>query len=683
MVMHSLMLAALLAVPLAAQGPGGITDTARSPHAKLHSVGMNEVRWTHGFWSDRFDTTYKVTIPTMWQAMQVPGNGALFRNLRVAAGLEQAPFEGRNWSDGDVYKWIETVAYVYGITHDKDLDRQMDAAIEVIAKAQAPDGYISTQMQLTGRKRWVEPAKMEFDTIGQPLQAGAPPRRTSGNHEFYNFGHLFTAAAVHRRATGKSNFLAVARKAADYLYREFHRPPASLLNFGYNPSQIMGLVELYRVTGDRRYLDLAGVFVDVRGAAPGGVDGNQSRTPLRKETQAVGHVVLGTYLFCGAADILAETGEKELWSALDRLWQDVTTRKMYVTGGTAALHGGRSPHGDLVIEAFGAPHELPNRSGYNETCANIANAMWNWRMLAATGEAKYADVMERVLYNSLPSAIGLSGDEYFYTNPLRRYGGSVPLLTNDSRKRWKNNAEPGASGGFCCPPSVSRTLASVHTLAYSQSAGAVWVNLYGSNTLDNGLVKLAQETDYPWDGKVRIKIERVSQPDFALMLRIPGWAVGAAIRVNGKPGPAAAAGTYVEVKRKWAAGDKLELDLPMEVRLVAANPLVEEDRNQTAVMRGPIVYCLESPDLPAGVGIDDVAIPAAAKFTARHDPSLLKGVTVIEGQARLIRQDNWSGLLYRAIRPQPAESTNIRLIPYYAWANRGISDMTVWMPLIW
>ena len=660
MVMHSLILAALLAVPLAAQGPG-ITDTARSPHAKLHSVGMNEVRWTSGFWSDRSSTTRNATVPAIWDAMNTPGNGAYFPNLRVAAGLDKGAYKGTVYGDGDVYKWIETAAHAFNLTRDKDLDRRMDEAIAIIAKAQAPDGYISTFNQLNGKKRWEEPK----------------------DHELYNIGHLITAAVVHHQATGKTNFLAVARKAADNLYKEFYLPPATLQKAGYNPSQIMALVELYRETRDHRYLDLAGVFVDAHGAVPGGTEHTQTRTPLRKETEAVGHAVLANYLYCGAADIFAETGEKSLWDALERLWRNVTTRKMSVIGGAGTLFYGVTARRDPTHEAFGADYQLPNRNAKHETCATVSNAMWNWRMLAATGEARFADVMEQALYNGMLAAVSLDGRRFFYANPLRRYGAGPTLSNGASVERWPNNAAPGAARGFCCPGNLARTIAGLHALAYSHSAGAIWVNLYGSNTLDDSIVKLAQETDYPWNGKVRIKIERVAQPDFALMLRIPGWAEGAVIRVNGKPGPAAPAGTYVEVKRKWAAGDKLELDLPMEVRLVAANPLVEEDRNQTAVMRGPIVYCLESPDLPAGVGIDDVAIPAAAKFTVRHDPSLLKGVTVIEGQARLIRQDNWSGLLYRAIRPQPAESTNIRLIPYYAWANRGISDMTVWMPLVY
>ena len=367
--------------------PGGITATGASPHAKMKSVDIQAVHWTHGFWKDRFDLANRVMIPSMWQSLQVPNNGASFRNLRIAAGLEQGSFESTNWSDGDVYKWLEGVAHVYAITRDPALDRSMDEVISVIGKAQAPDGYISTQIQLTDRKRWSD---MKF-------------------HETYNMGHLFTAACIHHRATGKDSLLKIARKTADYLYGVFQPRPAEMAMLDFNPSQIMGLVELYRTTRERKYLDLANTFVGMRGSVKGGSDLNQNRTPLRRETEAVGHAVTACYLYAGAADVYEETGETALWTALDRIWSNVVTGKMYLTGAVGALHQGVSSHNDPVHEAFGKSYELPNRTGYNETCANIANAMWNWRMLQATGDSRYADVMERVFYNSMLSGMSLSG----------------------------------------------------------------------------------------------------------------------------------------------------------------------------------------------------------------------------------------------------------------------------------
>jgi len=442
----------------------------------------------------------------------------------------------------------------------------------------------------------------------------------------------------------------------------------------------MGLVELYRTTRDPKHLELAGVFVDMRGSARGGTDVNQTRIPLRKEIEAVGHAVTACYLYAGAADVYAETDEPALWEALERIWKNVATEKLYVTGAVGALNQGASSRRDLVHEAFGFSYDLPGRAAYNETCANIANAMWNWRMLSVTGEARYADLMELVLYNSMLSGIALDGKAFFYSNPLVSFGGEVPVMRNQSLERWGDTTAPGASRSYCCPPSVARTLANLHGWAYSVSPGAVWVNLYGGNTLAVEGVRLTQETDYPWEGNIRFRIEQAPEDELALQLRIPAWAQGASIRVNGRPGPAAPAGQYAEVRRRWSRGDRLELDLPLAPRLLESNPLTEQTRNHVAVARGPLVYCLESPDLPPGVRFTEVALPAGIRLSARFDRQLLGGVVVLEGEARRIPEAQWKGLLYRTLRPTPPEPVRIRLIPYYAWANRGLSQMTVWLP---
>lgn len=648
-------------LPAAAQNRG-VIDTSQSPHARQRSVDMDAVRWTRGFWAERVDLVNRTALPALWQVMQDSGNSANFVNFKIAAGLEKGQFHGNNWSDGDVYKTLESMALVYLHTKDPKLDQTMDEAIAVIAKAQTPEGYIGTHTQLTDRKRWGE---LRY-------------------HELYNFGHLITAACIHQRVTGKDNFLKVARKAADYLYTVFKPRPPELAHFCFNPSQIMSLAELYRLTRDPKYLDLAGIFVDMRGSRPGGTDQNQQRVPLRKETEAVGHAVTGPYLWAGATDVYAETGEQALLDALERLWKDVVERKMYVNGGIAALHQGVSIRRDPVHEAFGRAYELPHRTAYNETCANIAHAMWSWRMLGVTGDAKYGDVVELVFYNTLLSAWGLDGKTYCYTNPLRRYGKEDPLLSNDSWERWPSTTTPGAPNCYCCPPNVARTVAGSAAWAYSVSEKAIWVNLFGSSTFESavpgtGRVKLTQETDYPWDG--RVKIAAGSAGDFALNLRIPAWAEGASVRVNGQPGPAAKPGAYAAISRAWKPGDSVELTLPMEARLVEAHPKAEELRNQVAVMRGPVVYALESPDLPPGVRISEVALPWNVKFTPRYDAKLLGGVTVLEGEAIRLPEGNWSDLLYRTLSKPAPEKINVKLIPYYAWNNRGIPYMTVWMPL--
>ena len=310
-------------------GSKQIVNVSASPHVKFRTIGLDEARWTGGFWADRWEMDRRVTIPTMKQVMELPTNSATFHNLRVAAGEIQGKFFGNNWSDGDCYKWIEAAASIYALNHDPELDRQMDEVIAVIAKAQAPDGYISTQIQLTDKGRWTD----------------------LKHHELYNMGHLLTAACIHHRVTGKNNFLNIARKLADYLYTVFEPRPKELAHFCFNPSNIMGAAELYRTTGDKKYLRLAGIFVTMRGSQPGGSDQQQAKVPLRQEKEAVGHAVTAAYLWCGAADVYAETGEQALFDALERLWNDVTTCKMYITGGTAALHHGESQRRETQTQA--------------------------------------------------------------------------------------------------------------------------------------------------------------------------------------------------------------------------------------------------------------------------------------------------------------------------------------------
>jgi hypothetical protein len=642
----------------------GITNTSASPHVTMRSVGMTDVRWTAGFWADRFELCRKVVAPGLWEDLQLPNNGASYRNFLIAAGIERGRSGTTWWGDGDFYKWLETIAHLYATTRDPALDKRMDELIAVIAKAQAADGYISTPIQIGGLPRW----------------------SNLNHHELYNMGHLITAACIHFRASGKDNFLKIAVHNADYLYKVFQPRPKELAHFCFDPSQIMGLVELYRTTGEKRYLELAGIFVDMRGSQPGGSDQNQTRVRLRQETDAVGHAVTGPYLWAGTADVYAETGEKELWDALDRIWRVVTQRKMSVTGAIGAVNRGASLRGDPTHEAFGLAYELPNRIAYNETCANIAHALWNWRMLAATGEARYADVMELVLYNSMLSGMGLDGRSFFYANPLLRLADTQPMLHNESLQRWVNTTTPGASRSWCCPPNVSRMLASMHEYAYGLSPGTVWVNLYGANTLQailpgGGRVELRQASNYPWEGGVKIRIDAAAAEPMGIRVRIPAWAERASISVNGRAAETALQpGTYAEVRRRWKAGDSLELDLPMPPRLVAANPVVESARNQVAVMRGPIVYCLESNDLPPGVNFHDVVIPSGIRLLPRYDAGLLGGVVVLEGSALAAPEANWTGTLYQTWKPAMRMEFPLRLIPYYAWANRGASYMTVWLP---
>lgn len=668
--------AVLLAPMLAAARDRGVTNTSASPHVRLRSVDLDDVTWTEGLWAEKLDLCRKAIIPTIGRALADPHNAAVLSNFRVAAGLAKGKHVGTNWSDGDCYKYLESLAHVQAAAPDERIDRLLDEWIAVIAKAQAPDGYLSTNIQLTAKKRLAHPH----------------------NHEMYNMGHLLTAACVHHRATGKVTFLNVARKLGDYLYRTFQPRPARLAHFGWNPSNIMGLVELYRTTRDRRYLEVAGTFVSMRGSAKG-TDLSQDRVPIREETIAVGHCVCATYLYCGAADVCAETGDPALRKALERIWQDVTASKTYLTGAIGSFRNGKSVRGDDVHEAFGAPYQLPSRTAYNETCSNIGNAMWGFRMLALTGEANYADVMERVLYNSALSAVGVDGKGFLYCNPLSWDGKASGPSFHHTGRRWSVHR------CYCCPPQVARTLAKLHGWAYSVSDDGVWVNLYGGSRLtgelpDGSAVRLSQQTRYPWAGRVKVTVEAAPRKAIALRLRIPGWADRAAIRVNGqRHAGAARPGTYAAIRRTWSRGDTVELDVPMRPRLMVAHPKVRSLRGRVAVMRGPVVYCLESPDLPAGTDFGRIALPAGAKLTPRFRKDLLGGVTVLTARAVLRTPDeakarpasraaraDATGPLYRELKAPaaaaaPGRTVDITLIPYFAWANRGISHMAVWLPL--
>ncbi|HVM62638.1 MAG TPA: glycoside hydrolase family 127 protein [Verrucomicrobiae bacterium] len=663
------LLSAFLPSSLSAAEPG-VVDTSASPHAAVRTVGLDEVRWTRGFWADRFEVCRMQTLPAMGRLMEGTNYTQFFRNFEIAAGLAEGVHRGAPFNDGDFYKLIEAASAACAVTNDDYFDRSLDRAISVIAQAQRADGYLHTPVLI---------AERNGDTNAVPFQ-------DRNNFELYNLGHLMTAACVHYRATGKTNLLAVACKAADFLCATFSNATPEAARSSVCPSHYMGLVELYRATREPRYLELARKLFALRSRITDGGDDNQDRIPFDQQTEAMGHAVRANYLYAGAADLFMETGDQTLWEPLGPIWTNVIQQKMYITGGCGALYDGASPDGaedqksiTRVHQAYGRNYQLPNTTAHCETCANIANVLWNWRMFLATGDARFMDVVERALYNSVLSGGSLDGTNFFYTNPLRVVD---PMPT---RLRWPRTRVPFLSA-FCCPPNLARTVAEVGGYAYGKSAGAVWINLYGSSTLatrlpDGPTVKLTQETDYPWNGQIRITINECGDMPFALKLRIPGWADGTTVRVNRQPLDASRSPTgYLEIHRAWRCGDLVELDLPLPARLIEANPLVEEDRNQVAVQRGPIVYCLESPDLPQGVQLADLAIPAGIRLVPRYDPALLQGVAVLEGRA-LVRQDvAWNGL-YRVFHPAPARIVPVRFIPYFAWANRGPSEMSVWLPI--
>jgi DUF1680 family protein len=649
----------------------GLTLGQAPPPTVVQPVEAQGVHWTTGFWADRFENCRTTLVPAMGKLMAGTERSQFRQNFVIAAGLANGAQLGPAWNDGDYYKWLEAAAHIFAVTRDPALDEQMDDAIAVIAKAQRSDGYLHTPILIRIRNG---------DTSARPLQH-------KQQFELYNFGHLFTAAAVHHRATGKQTLLAVAIKAADFLKKAFAAPAPDVTRAAVCPAHFMGLIDLYRVTRDPTHLALARRLFELRSSVKDGTDDNQDRIPFRQQTEAVGHAVRANYLYAGAADLYAETGDRTLLGPLQTLWENVTQKKLYVTGGCGAVYDGASPEGSAdqsqitrTHQAFGRNYQLPNATAHNETCASVGNLLWNERMLAITGEAKYADELERTLHNAVLAGVSLDGARFFYTNTLRQLDNMpVPL-------RWSRQRQPWISC-FCCPPNVARTIARVHELAYGRSPGTLWVHLYGGNTLDttlpeHGRVQLTQTTTYPWDGKVSFRLEATPAAAWGLRLRVPAWAAGATLAVNGKAcSTKPAAGSYAEIRRTWMAGDTVELVLPLRTRLLQSHPLVEETRNQVAVRRGPMVYCLESVDLPAGTALASISVAKEIDWTPEPGPTALGQLTALSGKLIATDEPGWGRELYRDLPKAHSTPVSTRLIPYFAWGNRGSSEMTVWLPL--
>jgi uncharacterized protein len=652
-----------------ASAQNGLVNTMQSQYAKLNSVGMSDVQWTKGFWAERFQVCKDSMVPHLWATYTSKDMCYAFQNFKVAAGLDSGRFRGPSFHDGDFYKTLEAVAALYASTKDKKLDTMMDDAIAVIAKAQKEDGYIYTksiiEQKNTGKKEMFDD-KLSF--------------------EAYNFGHLMTAACVHYRATGKTSLLDVAKKATDFLIHFYNTATAEQARNAICPSHYMGITEMYRTTRDIKYLELVKKLIDIRGMSEGS-DDNSDRLPFRQMKEVNGHAVRANYLFAGVADVYAETGDETLLNTLDLMWDDVVNHKMYVTGGCGALYDGLSLEGlsykpdsiQKIQQAYGKDYQLPNKTAHNETCANIGNVLWNWRMLQLTGESKYADVMELALYNSVLSGISMDGNKFFYTNPL------AAAKDYPYDLRWSGGRSKYISKSNCCPPNTIRTITEVNNYMYSIGEKGLYINMYGGNVLNTELhdgtkLKLEQTTNYPWDGKVTIVLKENPIKPVTIYLRIPGWCKSYRLKVNNKtPEMYGRKDGYIS-GNVYKAGDKIELVLDMPATLLESNPLVEETKNQVTVKRGPIVYCLESPDLPQQ-NIFNVLIPAAIKL----QPVPMKidngNVMALTGEAKILQNSNWKNMLYKEVNTNTT-AIKIKLIPYYAWANRGQTDMTVWMPVM-
>ena len=615
-----------------------VTGCQVQESGQLRAVEFTDVVIADEFWAPRIETNRKVTVPYDFQKCEETGR---IDNFAKAGGLMEGKFEGIYFNDSDLYKVIEGAAYSLKSHPDPELEKYVDGVIEKIASAQWEDGYLYTFYSLPERqpeKRWTD---------------------VRHKHELYCAGHFFEGAVAYYQATGKRKILDVAIRLADYIDSVFgpdkkHDVP------GHEEIEI-GLVKLYRVTGNEKYLALVKFFLDERGRSERRKiygDYYQDHKPVAEQDAAVGHAVRAGYLYSGMADVAALTGDTGYVEALERIWWDVVSKKLYITGGVGARRGG---------ESFGKDYELPNKTAYCETCAAIANAMWNHRMFLLGGEAKYIDVLERVIYNGFLSGISLSGDEFFYPNPLASDG-------DYQRSPW--------FGCACCPTNIVRFMPSLPGYAYAQQGNVLYVNLFigGSATIkmNNNTVRLEQETRYPWDGEVKITVEPKRSKEFTICVRVPGWARNepvpsdlyrflnessekVTLKVNGESVELNIDKGFASISRRWEKGDVIELNLPMPIRRVVSHENVKDNAGHTAIQRGPVVYCLEGVDNPQGVA--RLVLPADTKLYTEYRGDLLGGIMIIKGQGEI-----------------PLESVEVVAIPYYVWAHRGKSEMAVWLP---
>lgn len=685
-----LMIGLMALLPMTAMAQqNGLTDTRNSKYAVMTDTPIDAVRWTGGFWGERFNVFAGTSVKNMWKTWQTE-EGKGFNNFLVASGEIRGKHHGPPFHDGDMYKWLESVAAVYAINKDPELDAIMDRFIGCVVKSQREDGYIHTPVIIEELNKRLAAKEEGSDNTVVGTAVGTGKDGAFGNRlnfETYNLGHLITAGIVHKRATGKTTLFNCAIKAADFLYNFCMTAPEELAGNAICPSHYMAIAEIYRETGDPKYLELSKKFIDIRGMVKEGTDDNQDRIPFRDQYNAMGHAVRANYLYAGVADLYLESGEEQLMKNLTSIWKDIVTRKMYINGACGALYDGTSPDGtdykpaniQKVHQSYGRPYQLPQSTAHNETCANIGNMLFNWRMLEATGDSKYADIVENCFFNSILCGISLDGKRYFYTNPLRM-SDELPYTL-----RWpKERAEYISC--FCCPPNTLRTLCETQDYAYSMGRQEVYVNLYGENQMKVMLDKknqlvVAQHTDYPWDGRVILEIQQVKKnTPMTFKLRIPSWCDAYSVTVNDQKYELKVDKGYAVVTGNWKKGDFIALDMPMRAKLIEANPLVEEARGQVAVQRGPIIYCVESQDL-GGLDIDNIALPVDASFTPVETNIAGSRMMALEGEAVNRGESTWSGQLYREVGRQK-NKVKIRLIPYYAWGNRGKGEMSIWIPVV-
>lgn len=640
---------------------------------KVEEIATNKVKINDRFWGRYLEVVRNHVIPYQWDALndRLPDTSPshAIENFRIAAGESSGEYYGMVFQDSDIAKWLEAVAYSLENEPNEELEKTADEVIALLGRAQDENGYLNT-----------------YYTVKEPNNRWTNIR---DNHELYCAGHLIEAAVAYYQATGKKQFLDIMCKYADHIDSVFGPEEDKLKGYPGHQEIELALVKLYDVTGQEKYLNLSKYFIDERGKQPHYFDiekekrketkpfwfnddyaYHQAHKPVREQKEAVGHAVRATYMYTAMTDLALKTKDESLKKACEELWNNVTQKQMYVTAGIGSMEFG---------ESFSFNYDLPNDLSYTETCASIALVFWANRMLQLEANNKYADVMELALYNGTISGMDLDGKKFFYVNPLE-----VLPEASDKRKDKKHvkSVRQKWFGCACCPPNLARLIASIGHYIYSQKEKELFVHLYmGSETtiqIANNPVKLVQQTNYPWDGNVSMIVSPEKEETFTMALRIPGWAKGTVVKLNGEivdHFPLMKNG-YVYINRRWKENDHIELSFPMVAERIQSNPKVRHNVGKVAIQRGPVVYCLEQVD--NGENLHGIILPRDAELKAEYDPELLEGVVSITGEAERLDQSNWNSELYRPVEDSTTK-VQLKAIPYYAWCNREPGEMIVWV----
>ncbi|MCB7069773.1 glycoside hydrolase family 127 protein [Caldibacillus sp. 210928-DFI.2.22] len=636
-------------------------------------LSNNNIKITDQFWLNYINLVKTEVIPYQWKALndRLPDTepSHAIENFRIAAGEKEGKFYGMVFQDSDVAKWLEAVAYILEDEPNVELEKTADEVIDLIGRSQQPDGYINT-----------------YYTIKEPAKRWTNLR---DNHELYCAGHLIEAAVAYYKTTGKRRFLDIMCRYADYIYHVFGNGVGQISGYPGHQEIELALLKLYEVTNDVKYLNLSKYFIDQRGKEPHyfdiekekrgeklpywyeyGYKYSQSHLPVKEQTEAVGHAVRAVYMYTAMADLAKKTKDEQLKVVCEKLWNNVTQKQMYITAGI-----GSSEYG----ESFTFDYDLPNDTSYTETCASVGLVFWGRKMLDLQIDRKYADVMERALYNGTISGMDLDGKKFFYVNPLEVWPKASKLDHNKKhvkpvRQKWFNCA--------CCPPNLARMIGSIGHYVYSNDSSNIFTHLYIGNdseiVLENQKVHLSQETNYPWTGEVKITVNPELEKEFTIAFRIPGWCDHVVVKVNGeeinlegivKKG-------YVYLTRIWNKGNTIELSFEMKVKCIRANPKVRENIGKLALQRGPIIYCIE--EIDNGENLPSIYLARDSELRAKYEEDLLGGIVTITADAYRLNEETWGEELYLSQLPE-RKKVEIKAIPYYAWCNRDPGEMLVWI----